>query len=91
MTTITLTIPAHIVWVQDKTHIWLVNEAENTVCALGGLEAAVWDWITLGYGYSRLLDMVAAYRAGTGAEAELELTGILRQWQDRGWLEKTHG
>jgi hypothetical protein len=53
--TVTLMIPAHIAWAQDKTCVWLVNEAENSVCALSGLEAAIWNWINLGYAYPREL------------------------------------
>jgi hypothetical protein len=88
--TVTLMIPAHIAWAQDKTCVWLVNEAENSVCALSGLEAAIWNWINLGYAYPRLVEMTAAYRAGSSAGAKRELTGILHQWLAQGWLEEAH-
>lgn len=90
MTTI-YTCPTHLYWADTPPFIHLVDESRQQTYQLDGPEAVIWQWVMLGFRYSRLLPLVAALLHLPQSTAEHQLRGLLAHWHAAGWLEVTHG
>ena len=84
---ITLTCPPHIHWVKDSGQILVVNEKKGAARILRGFEAAVWDYLMLGYSFPRLTATLGMLLDIPAREMEQKLAACLRNWQAGGLLE----
>jgi hypothetical protein len=85
---VVLTCPAPVWWVKDADQILVVDEQKGTLVILRGLEAVIWDWLTLMYSYPRLVNLLAALRVVPADEAERQLIDVLSAWQSIGLLQR---
>ena len=89
-TTLVYACPDSIYWVKDSTRIIVVDEQSRQVQLLTGVETAVWDWLMLGYDYSRLAGLTAVLLDIPLTQAKQHLHHQLQAWQQRGLLT-VHG
>lgn len=82
-----LICPETVRWVNDAGQILVIDEQRGVTHTLRGVEAAVWDWLTLAYPYPVLVEMLAALLALSPGEAAARLEAILAAWQTAGLLE----
>ncbi len=75
MSTVTLTVPQDTWWVHDDGGVVVVHDGQAQW--LVGVEAMVWSWLTLGYSFSMMADMLTLARSNTA----YDLIAILRRWQ----------
>jgi hypothetical protein len=82
-------------WVKDSDQILVVDERINTPTVLQGVEAAVWDWLMLGYNLPDVSELLAVLCNESQVLAETRLFGLLQGWLKSGWLNwqenKEHG
>lgn len=52
--------PPGLQWVNEHNHILVINPDGGKAHHLSGVEAALWDWIMLGYGNFHLEQFLAA-------------------------------
>ncbi|MBX3056317.1 MAG: hypothetical protein KF770_07590 [Anaerolineae bacterium] len=80
--------PPHIYWAYDAACTLVVNEQTGQAHRLFGQEAAVWDWLILGYPFARLVQFIAAYANLPTPQAERCLRRLLAAWQTDGLLQE---
>jgi hypothetical protein len=82
-------------WVKDSNQILIVDEQVNTPTVLRGVEAAVWDWLMLGYNLPDVTELLAVLCNESQSLAETRLCGLLQGWLKSGLLNrqdnKEHG
>lgn len=85
--------PPHIRWAYDAACILVVNEQTRQAHMLVAEEAAIWDWLMLGYSYAQLIQFIAASSDLPTVQAENHLRQQLQTWQESGLLQKVahHG
>jgi hypothetical protein len=76
-----------ISWVVDAAQTIVVDETRRQVYMLTGDDRAVWDWLVLGYAFTRIAQMLAAMHAVTLTQGETELAAMIRGWHTAGLLE----
>jgi hypothetical protein len=90
-----LTCPPCLHWVKDSNQILIVDERVNTPTVLRDVEAAVWDWLMLGYNLADVTGLLAELCHESLSLAETRLFGLLQGWLKSGWLNwqdnKQHG
>jgi hypothetical protein len=94
MPTRILTCSPSLQWVKDSTQVLIVDDQENRITVLEGIESSVWDWMMLGYKSSDLITFLAVLCDETKSLAETRLAGILQGWIKTGlvgWQEEKHG
>lgn len=72
-----LTLPAHILWVQDKTQVLIIDEKHKKNRCLTGVEAAIWSWLSLNYSFAKLVKLTAAALDVSTTEAEPYLIAVI--------------
>jgi hypothetical protein len=85
-TSLVYTCPDHIRWVKESTGIIVVDEQTQQAHHLAGAETAVWDWLMLGYAYSRMVRLTAVLLDIPFPQAKQHLHRQLQTWQRRGLL-----
>ncbi len=73
-----------ITWVQDAEQTLLVREGDGRSWQLRGAEAMVWDLLTLGYSWNRLVELAGAALRVPGEQAQETLWAILSRWEREG-------
>ena len=90
-----LTCPPCVRWVKDSNQILIVDERVNTPTVLRDVEAAVWDWLMLGYNIPDVTELLAVLCNESPSLAETRLSGLLQGWLKSGlinWQDnKEHG
>lgn len=71
-----------IIWVKDVHQTLVVDREAGRSWALHGIEAVVWDLLTVGYSYRRIVPMLSLILSLSVEEAEHILAGVLRRWSD---------
>lgn len=71
-----------IIWVKDTNQTLVVDRETGQSWALRGVEAVVWDLLTIGYSYQRIVPMLSLILSLSTEEAEYTLAGVLRKWRD---------
>jgi len=71
-----------VAWVRDAGRVLLVDPARGRTWSLGGVEAAIWDWLVLGYGYEEIARYLSLIFRTSKEEAGRALLGVLLCWQD---------
>ena len=70
-----------IVWVKDADQTLVVDKELGRSWALGGVEALVWDLLSVGYSYRRITRMLSLLLSLSVDEAEHTLGGVLQKWR----------
>jgi len=83
---ITYSCSPRVSWAIDAGQIIVVDEQYGRRHCLRGVEAAVWDWLTLAYPYPRLLALLVELLAVPPAQAAVTLRELLHRWIDIGLL-----
>ncbi len=78
--------PASVRWCQDSARVLVIDESTNRAVSLAGLEAAVWKWFSLSYGYRDVLTFMQVYLNLPGENTETRLRQIITQWVELGIL-----
>jgi hypothetical protein len=76
-----------VAWVRDAGRILLVDLARGRTWSLGGVEAAIWDWLVLGYGCEEIARYLSLLLRTSKEEAGRALLGVLLCWQDGGIVQ----
>jgi hypothetical protein len=74
-------------WVQDANQTFLVDADGGRFWSLRGVEAAIWDLLSLGYGYEKVARFLSLMLRVSEDEAESALSATLRRWQDEGIVQ----
>jgi hypothetical protein len=76
-----------VAWVRDAGRVLLVDPERGRTWSLGGVEAAIWDWLVLGYGYEEIARYLSLILRTSKEEAGRALLGVLLCWQDGGIVQ----
>ena len=80
-----------IVWVKDSGQTILVERESERWWIIRGVEAVVWDLLTLNYPFQGIVRFLAVMLEIPLDEAMGNLWAILREWGDAGILLPTKG
>jgi hypothetical protein len=78
----------HVVWTRDVDRVLLVDSEGERAWELDGLEAAIWDWLAMGYPYDKVVDFVSLVLACSQDEAGKTLEAALDAWRQAGLVER---
>jgi hypothetical protein len=73
-------------WCTDSAQVMIVNEPPQEMVILRGIDAAVWSWLGLNYGYEDVLAFAAAFLNQPTETARQKLNQILYYWVELGLL-----
>jgi hypothetical protein len=76
-----------IVWVKDASQTMVVDKETGQSWVVRGAEALVWDLVTVGYSYHRIIRMLSLILSLSVEEGDRILAGVMRQWQDAGIVQ----
>lgn len=82
-----ISTPESVCWVNDGKQITVINRESNRFFTLSGLEAVVWNWLSLGYSYQQIEIMTAHLLSQSESEAVDVLGSIFRDWYTNDLLE----
>ena len=81
-----LSNPCPLYWVKDREQLLIVDEQHQEIYALLGVEAAVWTWLTFGYPYAKIVELLAETLELPMVETEQRLHVIFQNWKKTGIL-----
>lgn len=73
-----------IAWVKDAGQTLLVEEEAGRTWSLRGVEAAVWDWLSLGYSFDEIVGLLKVLVGASDEEARERLVAMLEGWKQAG-------
>ena len=73
-----------VAWVKDAEQTLVVDRENQRSWALRDTEAVMWDLLTVGYSYRKLVSMLSLLLALSLEEAERTVADVLRKWRDAG-------
>lgn len=73
-----------IVWTRDADQTLLVSPGQGQGWALRGVEATVWDLLTLHYPFERIVGFLAELLQLSGEEATRQLLAVVQGWEQAG-------
>lgn len=76
-------------WVKDATQTIVIDVVQQKAYLLKGDEMAVWDWLMLGYPFTRIARMMAELEDLSLEAAENSLAEMIQGWCESGLLEMT--
>jgi hypothetical protein len=76
-----------IVWAKDASQTMVMDKETGQSWVIRGAEALVWDLVTVGYSYRRIVRMLSLILPLSVEEGDRILAGVLRQWQDAGIVQ----
>lgn len=76
-----------IAWVRDANQTLVVDRETEQSWILHGVEAIVWDLLTVGYSYQSMVSMLSLTLSTSAEEAERTLAGVLEEWQGDGIVQ----
>jgi hypothetical protein len=82
-----LTCPPTILWVKDSGQVLVVDEKRSATWILHGFEAAVWDYMMLGYSYPEMVETLSTLLDVPIQEMKKKVAACIRDWQAGGLLE----
>ncbi len=80
-----------IVWVKDSGQTILVESEKECYWIIRGLEAMVWDLLTLNYTFEGIVGFLSLMLETPVGEATGALRAILQGWEDAGILLTARG
>ena len=76
-------------WSVEIRNIILINKLTGSVCNLSYPEAAVWDLISRGYSFDKLVGMLSVISAKDSAEAKRFIVQTVDDLTEEGFLIKS--
>lgn len=76
-----------ITWLRDADRTLLVDAERGQSWPIHGVEAAIWDFLTLAYPYEKIVHFLSLLMTASSAEAERTLLAALRGWQRTGIVQ----
>ena len=76
-----------IVWVRDAGQTLAVDEETGRSWTLRGVEAVVWDLLTVGYAYRRIVLLLSLIFSLPAAAAAQALDSLLRRWREANLIQ----
>jgi hypothetical protein len=73
-----------ISWVKDASQVIIVEGRGERSWSLQGVEAVIWDLLTLRYGYDRMVDFLTELSEGSRKNAEAALLATIQHWEEEG-------
>lgn len=73
-----------VVWVKDAEQTLVVDRENQQSWAFHGAEAVMWDLLTVGYSYQKLVTMLSLLLSLPTEEAGRTLADALEKWRDAG-------
>jgi hypothetical protein len=70
-----------IIWVRDADQTLVVDRKSERMWALRGAKAVIWDLLTVGYSYPRIVRMLSLVFSLSAEEAEGLLTDAILEWR----------
>lgn len=80
---------SNIVWVKDKNGVFLVDPKADRSWSMNGIDAAIWDWLTLGYRHEQAVFLLSLILRVPEDEARQVICETLYRWQRMGIVEQT--
>lgn len=80
-----------IAWVKDAELTLLVDEEQGRSWSLHGIEAAIWDLLTLAYSFPEIVQVVSLLARCGAEEASEIVTALLHTWEAQGIVCTTEG
>jgi len=80
-----------IAWVKDAELTLIVDDERGQSWSLRGLEAAVWDLMTLSHSFAEIVNLVSLLAHCAPDEAASIVTALLHQWEQQGIVRATEG
>ncbi len=82
-----------VTWAVDLAGITVIHSATGCVASLEYHEAALWDLLSRGYSYDRLIALVCAIASLEPQDAEQWVLTTTKEWTEAGLLVKVsdHG
>ena len=73
-----------IAWVKDAGQTLLIEEKQGRAWSLRGAEAAVWDWLSLGYSYDEIVGLLSVLVDTPEEKARERLASVVHGWEQAG-------
>jgi len=80
-----------ITWVKDAGQTLVVDRETEQFWTLCGAEAVVWDLLTIGYPYHRIVPILSLILSLSVEQADHALAGVLQKWQDASIVQVAEG
>ena len=74
----------NVTWVKDANQVIVVQGRGARCWSLQGVEAVIWDLLTLSYGFARMVDFLAVLSEGSRENAATTLLTTMRRWEEEG-------
>lgn len=75
------------VWVRDAERVIVVDSEGGRSWSLDGIEAAIWDWLAMGYSYPKIVGFVSLILKRSQDETGAVLQDTLRRWYRAGLVQ----
>jgi hypothetical protein len=76
-----------IAWLRDADQTLLVDAERGQFWSIRGVEAAIWDLLTLNYPYEKIVPFLSLLMRVRTDEAEGMFLAVLRGWQEAGVVQ----
>ena len=73
-----------ITWVKDASQTIVVEGRGKRCWTLRGVDAVIWDLLTLNYDFARMVDFLARLSEGSREKAAVTLLTTFRHWEKEG-------
>ena len=73
-----------VTWVKDASQILVVQREGERCWSLQGVEAVIWDLLTLRYGFAKMVDFLAVLSEDSREAAASTLLATVRHWEEEG-------
>jgi hypothetical protein len=73
-----------ITWVKDASQTIVVEGQGKRWWTLHGVDAVIWDLLTLNYDFARMVDFLAKLSEGSRERAAMTLLATVRYWEKEG-------
>ncbi len=80
-----------IVWVKDAGLTLVIDQDRGQWWALRGVEATIWDLLTLNYPFARIAGFLSELLKLSGEEAAQQLLAAVREWEQAGIVRPLEG
>jgi hypothetical protein len=80
-----------VAWVQDAAQTLLVDRQDDRCWTLTGIEAAIWDLLTLGYASEQAVRFLSLFKSIPTEDARPALLTILQGWERAGLVQASGG
>ncbi len=86
-----LSSPIMVTWVKDRDHVLILEQSQEKIYRLIGVDAVVWGWLVSAYSYTKIVRLLSNLMVVSTSIAELHLQSIIRGWLRVGLLELEAG